>query len=69
MISLGDRCLFGLFVSIALCEVGSEQSERSGIFQEFEDVLSRVRKTSRGGQECATGPWGFCGILYGTQVC
>ena len=32
MVSLGDRCLFGLFISMALCEGCSEQSERSGIF-------------------------------------
>ena len=28
MVSLGDRCLFGLFISMALCEGCSEQSER-----------------------------------------
>ena len=32
MVSLGDRCLFGLFVSVALCEGCSEQSERRKIF-------------------------------------
>ena len=37
MVSLGDRCLFGLFVSVALCEGCSEQSERRKIF-------SRVRR-------------------------
>ena len=37
MVSLGDRCLFGLFVSVALCDGCSEQSERRVIF-------SRVRR-------------------------
>ena len=32
MVSLGDRCLFGLFVSVALYEGCSEQSERMEIF-------------------------------------
>ena len=32
MACVTTRCLFGLFVSVALCEVGSEQSERMEIF-------------------------------------
>ena len=32
MVSLCDRCLFGLLVLVVLCERCSEQSERKAIF-------------------------------------
>ena len=80
MVSLVDRCLFGLFVSVVLCEVGSEQSERREIF-------SRVRRC--GFPSVEDKPWWarvcYVGVVrgdacyamwyadmvrgYGTQVC
>ena len=54
MVSLGDKCLFGLFVSVVLCECVANRVSGEDYFHEFEDVVSRARKTSRGGQECAT---------------